>query len=101
MDWGGGGVERDELGGAATRTVAASPCPSRQDRTPSLPRGWRRGVPRGVILSSEKRPSQRRPAMMRYFSSLSVKRALDQMAHSRSLGGFELAVRGVRGRGVL
>lgn len=46
-----------------------------------------RGVPRGVILSSENSPSHRSPAMIRFFSSVSVNFALEEMAHSRSLDG--------------
>lgn len=45
-----------------------------------------RGVPRGVILLSENSPNHRSPAMMRFFSSVSANFALEEMAHSRSLG---------------
>lgn len=44
-----------------------------------------RGVPRGSMLSSEKRPIHFNPAMMRSFSSLSANLVFELMAQIKSL----------------
>jgi hypothetical protein len=52
-----------------------------------------RGFPRGTIFSSEKMPIHFSPLRRRFFSSVSLKDALEEMAHVRSFSAWDEAPR--------